>query len=467
MDTAQILDTLRKIPVLQNVPEGQLNWLIGEAQCRTVASGDFAFRAGDAVEHLIIVLSGSARLFVVQGGSQREVTRLKAGDITGLLPFSRLTHAQGYSQVIEEAELLELEREKIKTMIRTHYELTEALVHFMTSRVRSFTKEQQQNEKLLSLGRLSAGLAHELNNPASAIVRSATALKTHLQVMPADFKSVFQIKLSEADVDAISELIFSKIKGCDPDRLSLSERNDLEDDIAAWLEEQGMDDGYEIAENLIEFGFTLEDLEALAETLSESDRLPVLRWINNNLLTERMVVEIGEAADRIGGIIGAVKSYSHMDQAQERQAIQPKEGIKNTLMMLQHKLKEHQVQVNTDFEDEEAAFLGIPGQINQVWTNLIDNAIDAVRESAEPQLHIRTHTDSRYLRIEVADNGTGIPEDVRDKIFDPFFTTKKIGEGTGIGLDVVHQIVTENEGSIQVDSEPGKTVFTVCFPRVG
>lgn len=465
MTPTQILDLLQHIPVFRSVPVAQLEWLIANARCRKIESGDFAFRAGDAVEHFIIVLSGEARLFIVQSGSQRELARLSAGDITGLLPFSRLTHAQGYAEVVEEVELLELERERLKTMIRTHYELTEALVHFMTSRVRTFTKEQQQNDKLLSLGRLSAGLAHELNNPASAIVRSATALQTHLQVMPEDFKSVFRIKLSEADVDAISELIFSKIKACDPNTLSLRARNEREDDIAEWLEAQGMEDGYEIAENLIEFGFTPDDLSTLAETLSESDLLPVLRWINNNLLTERMVVEIGEAADRIGGIIGAVKSYSHMDQAQERQPVYPKEGIKNTLTILQYKIKQHKVHVRTTVEDEKACFWAVPGPINQVWTNLIDNAIDAVSQVSNPELDIRVKTDSHYVRVEVADNGMGIPEDIRDKIFDPFFTTKKIGEGTGIGLDVVHQIVTENAGSIQVDSQPGNTVFSVCFPK--
>ncbi|MEM6298830.1 MAG: ATP-binding protein [Bacteroidota bacterium] len=464
MNATQIVDFLQTTEVLKNVPRHQLEWFEQKGKCQMIRKGEFAFQKDDPIVHLVIILNGNLRLFIEQNGSQRLFGNLKTGDITGVLPFSRLEKAQGFADALEDTKIFRFPKECLPDMVQKHYELTEAFVHFMASRIRSFTRDQQQADKLMSLGRLSAGLMHELNNPASAIVRSANALRTHLTALPEDFKSVMQIQLPEAEIDAINNLVFSKIKSCDHGSLTLSERNDLEDDIATWLEDQGMEDGYDMAENLIEFGFELEDLEFIEQTLRKSDVLPVLKWVNQNLLTERTVVEIGESADRIEGIVRSVKSYTHMDQGHSIQAVNVHEGIKNTLTMLQHKFKDAGVSIEKQFTDKPFCFEGHPGEINQVWTNILDNAIDASREQADPKVTIHTQADEKGLTVEITDNGKGIPEEIIGKIFDPFFTTKKIGEGTGLGLDVVNQIVREHNGTINVTSVPGQTTFSLCFP---
>lgn len=465
MDKQEVLELVKELEVFKEVPEIQLQWMVDQSICRPFSQGEFLFKPNEAIDHMNLVVSGTFRIYFIQANSQRELGRIKRGDITGLLPFSRLKEAKGYGEAIEDSYVVSLPRPCLRDMITQHYELTEALVHFMTSRVRTFTKQQQQDEKLVSLGKLSAGLTHELNNPASAIVRSAVALKSHLQAVPENFKKVIKIRASDEDIDRANGLIFSKINNYKGNRLSLTEKTDLEDEIAEWLEDQGMEDGYEISENLVEFGFSIDDLEVFADIFSEEDLLPVINWIESNLTTEKMVSEIEEASSRIAGIIKSVKSYTHMDKVNDLQPVDVHEGIRSTITMLQHKVKKGGVNIQESFADSNPTFNGNPGKINQIWTNIIDNALDAMVDTKGAKLSIDTMEDGEFVRINIADNGSGIPQEIMDKIFDPFFTTKTIGQGTGIGLDVVNQIVNEHRGDIKVASKPGETIFKLCFPK--
>lgn len=465
MERHEVLEFIKGIATLAHVPEAQLAWMVQNSNCNSFQAGEFLFKPGQDIDNMHIIVAGEFRIYFMQQNNQKEIGRLRKGDIGGLLPLSRLKAGIGYGEALQESHVMSLPREFLKEMVSLHYELTEALVHVMTSRVRHFTKQQQQDAKLMSLGKMSAGLTHELNNPASAIVRSATALKKHLQVLPDNFKAVIKIRASEEDIDRANALMFSKIENFGQEELSLSEKTECEDEIAEWLEEKGMEDGYEIAENLVDFGFTIEDLELYDSIFSEADLLPVLKWVENNMTTEKMVTEIEEASSRISGIIKSVKSYTHMDKAQDFQEVRVHEGIKSTITMLKHKFKKKQVSIVKELADHELVFRGMPGRINQIWTNIIDNAIDAMSETKDAKLIIQTSESKDAVRINFIDNGTGIHKDVIDNVFDPFFTTKKIGDGTGLGLDVVNQIINEHHGDIKVESVPGKTVFKLCFPK--
>jgi signal transduction histidine kinase len=337
----------------------------------------------------------------------------------------------------------------------------------MTTRVREFTALQQQNEKMMALGKLSAGLAHELNNPAAAIVRGSTSLKKHLQLLPDTFKKVIAIRMNEADVDAVNNKMFEVLGRPQRPVLTLLQKKQQEDELIECLEEKGVDNVEDIAENFVEFGFSEEDMHAFTELIPPAYLSPVLNWINNNLVTEKMVGDIQEASQRISGLVSAVKNFTHMDKGQDKEFVDVHSGIRNTLTMLQHKIKKENIALVEDFDTTLPPVKASVGALNQVWTNIIDNALDAMETVPKAVLRIKTERYKEYVQVTVQDNGPGIPAEIQSKIFDPFFTTKEIGKGTGLGLDVVNRIVKQHRGSIDVKSVPGQTTFLVCFPIDG
>lgn len=461
-----LVQFFQKMEDLQSVPATELEWMARAGKEWDLAEGDFLFKRDQASDNLHILLEGKLRLYGLVNGSQREFGAMESGDITGVLPYSRMKIAGGFGQATEPCRVFSLHRDHFPEMIRENYSLTSAFVHKMTNRVRSFTALQQQNEKLMALGKLSAGLAHELNNPASAIVRSATNLKDHLKAIPEGFKKVIAVKMDGSEIDAVNEILFRNLDSGMVEGMSLMERSSCEDEVAEWLEDKGVEDGYEIAENLVDFGFSEEDLEELSSRVPDNHFVPIIHWINNNLITEKMVLEISEASQRIAELVGSVKSYTHMDQSLDKQDVDLAKGIRNTLRMLQHKLKKGPVKVVENFSAEAATVTGFPGELNQVWTNLIDNAIDAMEESAEKVLEIKSWRDKHgNTYVSIIDSGSGIPEDVLSRIFDPFYTTKEVGQGTGLGLDVVKKIIEDqHKGRIKVESRPGRTEFNICLP---
>ncbi len=459
-----VLSILTSIDELAKVPEAQLQWLIDHSEQSNLAPGDYVFKKGDPADHMWILLEGVIHVNFTQNNQTKRVGTFKQGTISGVLPYSRLKQANGNGEVAEPTIIMRTHRDHFPAMIKTQHELVEALVHLMTTRVRNFTAMQQQNEKLMSLGKLSAGLAHELNNPASAIARSATALKEHLQALPDDFKKVMSVKITPKEVDTVNDFMFEKINSRDLGNLSLMEKTELEDEIADWLEDNGVEDGFEMAGSLVEFDFSVDDLEHIQDQVGEDHFYPVLKWIRNNLTTEKMVEEIQDASIRIADLVKSVKSYTHMDQSHDKQAVNVHEGIRNTVRMLEHKFRKSQVQLVENFDDDLPEIMAFPGELNQVWTNIIDNAIDALQSTENSTLTIDTLKDGDFVKVTISDNGPGIPDDVVHKIFDPFFTTKALGEGTGLGLDIVHKIITQHNADIKVHSEPGKTDFVLCFP---
>lgn len=449
-------------PIFDDVPEAQIEWMISKGEIKTYQPGEFIFRRGEAADHLLIIESGEFQVYFDQDGERRYAGDLVAGDVTGVLPYSRMKQAGGFGEAKVESVVFTLHRDHFQEMIHDHYELTSTFVHHMTNRVRTFAQIQLQNEKLMALGKLSAGLAHELNNPASAIVRSAQALQKHLQLVPDNFKKVLKMKATDEDIDVLNGLLFDKLSSKDLPRLSLMEKTELEDELADWLEDNGVEDGYDMTDNLVEFRFTEEDLELVLETVGADFLGPVVKWLDSNVGTERMVGEIEEAASRIAELVQSVKGYTHMDQANDMQKVDLHIGLDNTLTMLKHKVKQNKVEIVQEYAEKLNPVMGFPGELNQIFTNLIDNALDAMEEKGG-QLKIKTWNDGKFVRLDIQDSGSGIPEDKLRKIFEPFYTTKEMGKGTGMGLDVVSKIVNKHKGVINVQSKPGKTVFELCF----
>jgi signal transduction histidine kinase len=459
-----VLTELKQIPEFKNVPEQQLVWLAENGHVNFFEDGEKAFKKGQPVTDLRIILKGEVALYIEQQGNLRSIANFLKGDITGKLPFSRIKTSPADGIAIGETGVFCLSEAHFPEMIRSHHALIEVFVHVMTDRVRDMTKAQQQNDKMMALGKLSAGLAHELNNPSAAVVRSAHELKKHLSNIPNNFKRVIKIRTSDDVVEKVNDLVFSKIEKYGKTALSMMQRTELEDQLTDWLDVNGIDKGYEMAEMFAEFSMYPDDLDSVKSWLREEDKAPVIGWLHQVLTTERLVGEIEEAANRINKLVTSVKGYTHMDQAPEKQLTDIHVGIRNTLVMLNHKLKKNNVKLVENYQVDLPQANIFISEMNQVWTNIIDNAIDAMEGRARNVLEIKTERKDNFINVSIVDNGPGIPQEIQGLIFDPFFTTKAIGKGTGLGLEVANQIIHQHNGKIYLNSHSGRTEFVICFP---
>lgn len=455
---------LKQIELLQTVPDDQLQWWIDRSRHYVIPEGETLFREDEPITGTHVVISGNFKVYWLQNGARKELTENGSRTITGHLPFSRGKISGATATATEDAQIMTFPVTDMTELIHTHYELTQALVHVMTTRVREFMAFQQQNEKMMALGKLSAGLAHELNNPAAAIVRGAISLKTHLLLQPETFKKVISIRMEPEQVDAVNQKMFEVISRKDRPVLTLMERSDKEDELTDWLDDHNVENAMELAEHYADFAFSIEDMEFFAGQIRGEHLSPVLNWISNNLITEKMVADIQDASQRISDLVSSVKNFTHMDRAQDKQLTDIRSGIRNTLTMLNHKIKKGNVEIVEQFDESLPKVNVFVGEMNQVWTNIIDNALDAMEANKSGRLEITTERDKAFVKVTIRDNGPGIPREDLDKIFDPFFTTKNIGKGTGLGLDVVIRIVKQHNGQIKVRSVPGNTAFEVCFP---
>ncbi len=455
------IDDLKIVKEFQHVPEEQLQWLIDQGETLEIEEGGLLFNVGDPVIAAHIVLDGKMRLCSTQSGKEKELRILDPGQITGYLPYSRATFTPAFCEALKKSWVIKIPKEKLIEGFGTHYELIEAMVHMMLSRVREFTSLQQQDEKMFALGKLSAGLAHELNNPAAAISRAAALLQTQVGQLPKLFKHIANLRIEPEKVEKINNLVIHKI-GTEPPKLTMMQKANLEDELTDWLTDNHLEDTD--PEGLVERGFTTTELDVF-KACSTPEHLPVLlEWVSNYLVTNKMAEDIHASSERISDLVGAVKNFTFMDKDANRQLTDIHAGIRNTLTMLNYRLRKGNITVVEHYDDSIPKIRAFPGELNQVWTNIIDNAIDAMEVNGKGQLEITTSHDARFVRTTIKDDGPGIPEDIKQNIFAPFFTTKEMGKGTGLGLDVVTRIMTQHNGEVKVKSEPGNTEFEICLP---
>jgi signal transduction histidine kinase len=319
----------------------------------------------------------------------------------------------------------------------------------------------QQQAKLISLGTLSAGLAHELNNPAAAVRRNVQMLEEVLQKLPTLALKMHQQPISGEQLQFLcnfyQQAIASAQNSPKLDPLTQSER---EDEITDWLEDQGVKEAWKLSPTLVSAGLNPDVLEELTEQVETNCISSILAWLEGTLTGTSLLEEIKQSSQRISELIKAMKDYSYMDRAPMQQ-MNVHEGIDSTLTILKHKLK-HGVTVSKEYGDLPC-ICASGRELNQVWTNLIDNAIDAM--NGKGNLRIRTAVEGDRVLVEIADNGAGIPPDIQPRIFEQFFTTKEAGKGTGLGLDIARRIIVgQHKGDIRFDSKPGDTRFQVRLP---
>jgi len=460
------LEELRTIPVLEDLPEGQLRWILEHSEVMEYEDGAVMYRTGDPIDHLWLLIDGLVHFYLDVNGRlvhyftfDREPPARGAG---GLLPYSRMKTSPGWTYARGRVRGVRLHRSQLRELEGVSPELVQRLIAGMTERARVFATRKLQEEKISALGKLAAGLAHELNNPAAAIQRTAEELSRRLERSWELTAALLDGSLSGADLRKVRAALESDRSRRSPGGGGLRERMRREEELEERLEALGMKDAAPLAEALADAGVDGAALEAISGGLAETDFGPAVEWIANLLTSSRVIGEVEEASVRISTLVTAIKGHVHLDRSAAVEPVDLGRGIEDTLTLLDHKLRAKDVRVSRSYPDSLPAVLGFTGELNQVWTNLIDNAIDAV----EPGGHLRIGVaeDRDRVRIEIEDDGPGIPEDLQGQIFDPFFTTKKQGQGTGMGLDIVSQIVVRNQGEIRFTSEPGRTRFLVSLP---
>jgi signal transduction histidine kinase len=452
---------LLRVPVFAGLPDEQLDWFISQSQEMNLRAGDVYAQQGTPADSMFVILAG-----LLQGrgerGGETFIFDLEPGEVTGILPFSRMKTFTFSGRAQMDSRALRFPASQFPQLVQKMPELTQRLVGLMSDRIREVTRLEQQQDRLASLGKLSAGLAHELNNPASAAKRAASQLKGILKKIRDASLELGKRDLTGAQKAEIEkmEASFTLQDVVPPDALTVS---DLEDQIDSLLRSHGQNDLWMLSAGLAKRNVKPEVVESLFASLEPETARAALVRIAASVEVASLVHEIESATSRISDLVGAIKEYTHMDQAPV-QNVDLVKSLETTLTILNHKLKQGVV-VQRDYQPVPLLVNSFGSELNQVWTNIIDNAIDAMHGKGE--LRVRTYRDADCVVVEIGDNGPGIPEEVEPHIFEPFFTTKGVGEGTGLGLDTVQRIVKKHRGNIQISSKAGDTRFQVWLPLAG
>lgn len=455
----QLTNDLRKIGVFSDLPQEHLVWLAEKFEDIRLAPGDVFIRKGDSADWLAVILEGEIR---IQRNDDPDgpIYSAVAGEVTGYLPYSRLTTFMGTGRAVIPTRIARLHKSFFPEMLQRMPQLGQRLVAIMSDRIRETTKMETEREKLMALGKLSAGLAHELNNPAAAAQRSAVSLREALETVRDASIRLARHALTDEQRETILDLERKAQQYVPQTPVDPLGQSDREERISAWLTARKMPDAWKIAPILADVGVDVPKLEKLSAKIGDIVWCDALVRIAALLTIGKLISEIENSTKRISELVRAIKEYSYMDQGSV-QEVDIHHGLESTLTILGHRLKRG-VAVTRDYEANLPKVCAFGGELNQVWTNLIDNAIDSM--SGKGELRIRTRRVLDRVTVEIQDNGPGIPPDIKARIFDPFFTTKGVGQGTGLGLDTVARIVRRHHGEIHVESQPGNTQFVVDLP---
>jgi signal transduction histidine kinase len=456
-------ERLRDVPILASLDAAELDQLAELGSERRLASGEYLFREGEPATHFQVLLEGRLETTRQVAGEQVLMLSHGPGGYLGAMALLTDTPYRGSTQALGDAVVFELPADDFRELAMRHPTLVRDFLPAIENVSGAVKTIERDREKLLALGQLAAGLAHELNNPAAAASRTAATLRDYERRRQAAFAEIAADGAPASRLAALAALgagAAEAVAGEEP--LDPLARSDREQELADALERRGVPDAFDIAATLSDAGLGEEWVDRVAEGVGEGDLAAGLRFVGACAGTRTLLRELEEATGRISALVDAVRSYSYLDQA-PRQTVDVHDGLESTLSLLGHKLRDKQIEIVRDLDPDLPTIEAAGPELNQVWTNLIDNAVDAMDEGG--RLTLRTRRQGDRVCVEIGDDGPGIPPEQRDRVFDAFFTTKPVGQGTGLGLDIAQRIVVRHHGELRLESQPGDTRFQVLLPR--
>ena len=458
-ELAALVGRLRTHRAVGDAPVAELEWLARHGELRRYERGDVAASKEVDASDLLLVLSGCIAVTIQQGTGARHTMESRAGGVTGVLPYSRMSRPLADAIATEPTEVLALDRARIPELTRECPSVTANFVHVMLDRARRMTAANWQDEKMMSLGRLAAGLAHELNNPASAATRSAERLRDTIGDLAEAAQAVGAAMAGQpGEADIRQWVANAPVRASLP--LSAMERTDREEAIAEWLAVRQLDGG--LAAQLVDAGLTPVALAELEGVAGVATTRVVLRWVSATASAESLLDDVERSATRIHDLVSAVRRFAFLDRSLASEPTFVGDGLADTLAVWRARAALKSIVMQLDVQPDLPAVTGNAGLLNQVWSNLLENAIDAA--PAGGRVDVTARREGGTIAVGFIDNGPGIPPEIQSRMFDPFFTTKGVGQGLGLGLDIARRVVLMHDGGIEVRSQPGRTELLVTLP---
>jgi signal transduction histidine kinase len=448
--------------MFQGLSDEELMQLMDMAEPVSLRAGDLLIRQGESGDAAYVLIKGDFEVQKQSGQSLIKIDVRNPGDVVGEMALLSRTPRSASILAKTDGEALRIPQEAFEKLLRSSTTAAMAVLHWVMARLTQNESLLHQQEKMAALGTMSAGLAHELNNPAAAAQRSASQLKETQSRWLRLTHQIERVALQEGKTEWLDSFIQEAARRFEsPLRLDALERIDLVDQLQAWLESSGIESAWELAPAMVNFGWDRESLENLRSNLSPALFSLSVQWLSTGCLMIGLLSEVLQTTERISQIVRAVKSYTYLDQAPLLE-VDVHEGLENTLVIMQHKLKKG-ITVKREYAPDLPHIEAYASELNQVWTNIIDNAVDAMNGKGE--IKIKTYAEDHRVIVEIADNGPGIPREIQSRIFEPFFTTKAPGQGTGLGLHISHDIIANrHHGQLLVESKPGETKFKIILP---
>ncbi len=454
------IEFLRRLQLFKELQDNDLAELYKGAEEQTYAPGQFIMEEGSPPDALYVILDGDVEILKLSGGQNVPIAVRGSGEVLGELSLLAQTPRTASVRALHTSQILKITAQSFKHLLARSPSAPLAMMHTIMERLRNTESMLRQSEKMAALGTMAAGLAHELNNPAAAAKRSATQLHGALDALARAASALGAQPFDNAQNARIAALRAEmNTRAQSPASMDPLTRSDRESEMQEWLEARGAENAWEIAPALVHLGWRAPEIAEM-EKMFGAQLLVVLNWLASSGAAQALLHEVALSAERISEIVKAVKSYSYLDQA-PIQNIDLHEGLDNTLVILRHKLNGG-VAVRKDYAPNLPRIEAYGSELNQVWTNLIDNAVDAMQSKGE--LHLGTALNGENVCVEICDNGPGIPKEIQARIFEAFFTTKTPGKGTGLGLNIVFNIIQKHRGKIELESQAGKTCFRVSLP---
>jgi len=455
-----MMDELKAFPLFQDVPDTEIRWFLERSQIEDLQAGEFFLQENTPSTRFYIVIEGELQVTRTVNGRETVLGTNPPGVMGGELSLLYGSESDISARAILPTRLRVLDAGAFRELFSACPTLGGKIFRTAIKRTQGFVSTVSQQEKLAAIGKLSAGLAHEMNNPSAAARRAAASLRQILPVLEAQIIRLNALDLTGEQLERLLQFQQTAAVFAGQTRfLNPVEQSDREAEFSAWMESLDILDGWEKAPTFVSSGLRLDSLQGLVDGLPPGSAPDVITWLHASLEAQALLNEIEQSTRRISELIQAVKEYTYMDQ-NELKEVDIHHGLENTLKMLSHKLKG--IEIIRKYDPNLPKILGKGGELNQVWTNLIDNAIDALGGTGT--ITLTTRCENNYVMVEITDNGKGIPNEHLPRLFEPFFTTKPVGQGTGLGLDIAYRVVKNHYGTIEAQSKPGQTRMIVRLP---